>query len=200
LAGKSTVLLKAQELGIELDGPQVHDVVDTLKRMEHEGFHFEVADASLELLLRRASGWEQNYFSVESFRVVTDDVVATTNSKSAVSTEATIRLSVGSDRRIATAEGNGPVNAIDTALRRALGDDFAALEGVHLTDYKVRVLDTGQGTGAVTRVLIDSSDGTRTWTTIGVSENIIEASWQALYDSLVFALVRYDLRTEPDGR
>jgi 2-isopropylmalate synthase len=194
------VLLKAQELGIELDGPQVHDVVDTLKRMEHEGFHFEVADASLELLLRRASGWEQNYFSVESFRVVTDDVVATTNSKSAVSTEATIRLSVGSDRRIATAEGNGPVNAIDTALRRALGDDFAALEGVHLTDYKVRVLDTGQGTGAVTRVLIDSSDGTRTWTTIGVSENIIEASWQALYDSLVFALVRYDLRTEPDGR
>ena len=131
---------------------------------------------------------------------MTDDVVATTNSKSAVSTEATIRLSVGSDRRIATAEGNGPVNAIDTALRRALGDDFAALEGVHLTDYKVRVLDTGQGTGAVTRVLIDSSDGTRTWTTIGVSENIIEASWQALYDSLVFALVRYDLRTEPDGR
>jgi len=195
LAGKSTVVLKAQEIGIELDGPQVSEVVDTLKRMEHEGFHFEVADASLELLMRRVGGWEQNYFSVESFRVVTDDVVEGTGSEDVVSTEATIRLTVGTDRRIATTEGNGPVNALDTALRSALGDEFPALKGVHLTDYKVRVLDTGKGTGAVTRVLIDTTDGSRTWTTIGVSENIIEASWQALYDSLVFALLRYDLRT-----
>ncbi len=91
-----------------------------------------------------------------------------------------------------TAEGNGPVNALDGALRKAIGSRYPALDGVRLTDYRVRVLDTGHGTGAVTRVLVDSADGERTWTTIGVSENIIEASWQALYDSVVFALVQAD--------
>jgi 2-isopropylmalate synthase len=96
---------------------------------------------------------------------------------------------VGSERIVAVAEGNGPVNALDGALRAAIGPKFPALETVHLTDYRVRVLDTGRGTGAVTRVLIDTSDGERTWTTIGVSENIIEASWQALYDSIVFGLL-----------
>jgi 2-isopropylmalate synthase len=191
LAGKSTILLKAEELGLELDGPQVNDVVDTLKRMEHEGYHFEVADASLELLMRRATGWEQPWFEVESFRVITDDLKTGDGDAAAggVSTEATIKVHVGGERRVATAEGNGPVNALDTALRRALGDQFPALEPVHLTDYKVRVLDTQKGTGAVTRVLIDSTNGDRTWSTIGVSENIIEASWQALYDSLVYALL-----------
>src|SRR4029077_12490560 len=104
-------------------------------------------------------------------------------------TEATMKVHVGGDRVVATAEGNGPVNALDTALRRALGDPCPGLERIHLTDYKVRVLDTQKGTGAVTRVLIDSADGDRVWTTIGVSENIIEASWQALYDSLVFGLL-----------
>jgi 2-isopropylmalate synthase len=195
LAGRSTIVLKAQELGIELDGPQVNDVVDTLKRMEHEGYHFEVADASLELLMRRAAGWEQDWFVVESFRVITDDLVPSSDvgagpEHAGVSTEATIKLHVGGERLVATAEGNGPVNALDQAVRNALGARFPALDRVHLTDYKVRVLDTQKGTGAVTRVLIDSSDGERSWTTIGVSENIIEASWQALYDSLVFGLLR----------
>jgi 2-isopropylmalate synthase len=191
LAGKSTILLKAEELGLELDGPQVNDVVDTLKRMEHEGYHFEVADASLELLMRRATGWEQPWFSVESFRVITDDSETNDVAGAAggVSTEATIKVHVGGERRIATAEGNGPVNALDTALRRALGGLYDGLDRVHLTDYKVRVLDTQKGTGAVTRVLIDSTNGDRTWSTIGVSENIIEASWQALYDSLVYGLL-----------
>jgi 2-isopropylmalate synthase len=191
LAGKSTVLLKAQELGLELDGPQVSDVVDTLKRMEHEGYHFEVADASLELLMRRATGWEQPWFSVESFRVITDDLETSDADSTAggVSTEATIKVHVGGDRTVATAEGNGPVNALDSALRAALNGRYPALERVHLTDYKVRVLDTQKGTGAVTRVLIDSTNGDRTWSTIGVSENIIEASWQALYDSLVYGLL-----------
>jgi 2-isopropylmalate synthase len=198
LAGKSTIVLKARELGLELDGPQVNDVVDTLKRMEHEGYHFEVADASLELLMRRAGGWEQPWFVVESFRVITDDLVPSADvpagkgdaaARAGVSTEATIKIHVGDERMVATAEGNGPVNALDTALRRALGDRCPGLEGVHLTDYKVRVLDTQKGTGAVTRVLIDSTNGDRTWTTIGVSENIIEASWQALYDSLVYGLL-----------
>jgi 2-isopropylmalate synthase len=190
LAGKSTILLKAKELGLELDGPQVNEVVDTLKTMEHEGYHFEVADASLELLMRRAGGWRQDYFTVESFRVITDDVDGDgTPAAAHVSTEATIKVHVAGERVIATAEGNGPVNALDTALRRALGSRYPNLDRVHLTDYKVRVLDTAKGTGAVTRVLIDSTNGDRTWTTIGVSENIIEASWQALYDSLVYGLL-----------
>jgi 2-isopropylmalate synthase len=156
--------------------------------MEHEGYHFEVADASLELLMRRATGWEQPWFDVESFRVITDDDHPSSTSRRAT-TEATIKVHVGGERLIATAEGNGPVNALDTALRAAIGDRHRALAQVHLTDYKVRVLDTAKGTGAVTRVLVDSTNGDRTWTTIGVSENIIEASWQALFDSLVYGLL-----------
>jgi 2-isopropylmalate synthase len=191
LAGKSTVVLKAKELGLELDGPTVNAVVDELKQLEHEGYHFEVADASLELLMRRATGWEQHWFEVESFRVITDDDDPFTVStrRLGVTTEATIKVHVDGARVIATAEGNGPVNALDTALRAALGDRHPALASVHLTDYKVRVLDTARGTGAVTRVLVDSTNGDRSWTTIGVSENIIEASWQALYDSLVYGLL-----------
>jgi 2-isopropylmalate synthase len=188
LAGKSTLTLKAKELGLSLDGPQLNDLIDTLKRMEHDGYHFEVADASLELLMRRATGWEQQWFEVESFRVITDDDDPFATPRG-VTTEATIKVHVAGERVIATAEGNGPVNALDTALRSALGDRYPALTAVHLTDYKVRVLDTAKGTGAVTRVLVDSTNGDRTWTTIGVSENIIEASWQALYDSLVYGLL-----------
>jgi 2-isopropylmalate synthase len=106
-----------------------------------------------------------------------------------MTTEATVKVHVGAERVVATAEGNGPVNALDGALRGAIGPKFPALEHIHLTDYRVRVLDTGRGTGAITRVLVDSTDGEHTWTTIGVSENIIEASWQALYDSIVFGLL-----------
>ncbi|MGZ4802264.1 MAG: citramalate synthase [Acidimicrobiia bacterium] len=193
LAGKSTIVLKAQELGIELDGPTINEVVDTLKHLEHEGYHFEVADASLELLMRRASGWEQDFFRVESFRVITDDLQAE-ETPGGVTTEATIKLHIGDERRIAVAEGNGPVNALDRALRDALDGRYPALDLVHLTDYKVRVLDTQHGTGAITRVLLDTTDGEESWTTIGVSENIIEASWQALSDSLVYGLLRASSR------
>src|SRR6478752_7106405 len=193
LAGKSTIVLKAQELGIELDGPTINEVVDTLKHLEHEGYHFEVADASLELLMRRASGWQQDYFRVESFRVITDDLAAD-ETPGGVTTEATIKVHVGGERLIATAEGNGPINALDRALRDALDGRYPALDRVHLTDYKVRVLDTQRGTGAVTRVLLDTTDGEESWTTIGVSENIIEASWQALSDSLVYGLLRATAR------
>jgi 2-isopropylmalate synthase len=184
LAGKSTLQLKAQEIGLELDGPALNDIVDTLKRLEHEGYHFEAADGSLELLMRRASGWEQDYFRVESFRVITDET-----EERALTTEATIKVHVGNQRVVTVAEGNGPVNALDKALRLAIGSHYPALSHVHLVDYKVRVLDTQKGTGAVTRVLIDSTDGERTWSTIGVSENIIEASWQALSDSIVYGLL-----------
>ena len=197
LAGKSTLVLKAKELGLELDGPQLAEVVETLKQLEHEGYHFEVADGSLELLMRRATGWRPEWFEVESFRVITDDHrgvdTLTGETRATVTTEATVKVHVGGERQIATAEGNGPVNALDRALRIALDGRFPALERVHLTDYKVRVLDTSRGTGAVTRVLVDSTDGDATWTTIGVNENIIEASWQALLDSIHFGLLRNEL-------
>ena len=175
----------------------MNQVVDTLKHLEHEGYHFEVADASLELLMRRATGWEPGWFRVESFRVITDDDSPTTTAGEApdgVLTEATIKVWIGEERVLATAEGNGPVNALDLALRRALEGRFPALDRVHLTDYKVRVLDTDKGTGAITRVLLDSTDGEQSWTTIGVSENIIEASWQALSDSIVYGLLRAEIR------
>ena len=184
LAGRSTLELKAKELGLALDGAAITGVLDTLKELEHRGYHFEAADGSLELLLRRATGWEQQFFQLESFRVITEE-----RGERAFLTEATIKLLVGDERLIATAEGNGPVNALDAALRRAIGQRHPALSKIHLTDYKVRVLDTSKGTGAVTRVLIDSSDGERSWSTIGVSDNIIEASWQALSDSVVYGLL-----------
>ncbi len=189
MAGRSTLAMKADELGLELDGEVIGRVLDELKRLEHEGYHFEVADGSLELLLRRASGWVADFFTVESFRVITDHASPHGLDALGVTTEATVKVHVGSDRIVATAEGNGPVNALDGALRGAIGTKFPALDHIHLTDYRVRVLDTGRGTGAVTRVLVDTTDGERTWTTIGVSENIIEASWQALYDSIVFGLL-----------
>jgi 2-isopropylmalate synthase len=197
MAGRSTLSMKADELGLQLDGEVIGRVLDELKRLEHEGYHFEVADGSLELLLRRATGWVSDYFTVESFRVITDhdqrnDAEGPETAGGdlpGVMTEATVKVHVGPERIVATAEGNGPVNALDGALRAAIGAKFPALDHIHLTDYRVRVLDTGRGTGAVTRVLVDSTDGQRTWTTIGVSENIIEASWQALYDSIVFGLL-----------
>ena len=194
MAGRSTLEMKAEALGIELDGKTVGDVIDTLKKLEHEGYHFEAADASLELLMRGAAGWEQPFFRLESFSVDTDHRSGTNarlwNDVAVdVETSATVKVWVEHTRHLAVGEGNGPVNALDAALRNALGDIYPALERISLTDFKVRVLDTGKGTGAITRVLLDSTDGSREWTTIGVSENIIEASWQALVDSLVYGLL-----------
>jgi 2-isopropylmalate synthase len=194
MAGRSTLEMKAADLDIELDGKVLGDVIDTLKRLEHEGYHFEVADASLELLMRGAAGWEQPYFQLESFSVdmahrsgagarMWNDVAVD------VETQATVKLWIEGERKMAVGEGNGPVNALDAAVRAALNGRFPALDRVSLTDFKVRVLNTEQGTGAVTRVLLDSTNGERSWSTIGVSENIIEASWQALMDSLVYGLL-----------
>jgi 2-isopropylmalate synthase len=188
MAGRATITMKAEELGLPMDGPAVNQVIDDLKRLEHEGYHFEAADASLELLMRRATGWEQPYFRVESMRVITDETMTGT-----FTTEATVKVWVGPEgsatRHVFTAEGNGPVNAIDKALRAAVMQAYPQIARVHLTDYKVRILDGATATGAVTRVLIDASDGERTWTTIGVSPNIIEASWRALEESLVYGLL-----------
>jgi 2-isopropylmalate synthase len=195
LAGKSTLEMKAKELGLELDGPALGDVLDELKRLEHQGYHFEAADGSLELLMRRAAGWQQDYFQLESFRVIVERIPMPGQEPHSsvetgdVLTEATIKIHVDGERVIATGEGNGPINALDQALRKAIGRKFPQLAMIHLTDFKVRVLDTEKGTGAVTRVLIDSTNGDESWTTIGVGENIIEASWQALVDSVVYGLI-----------
>jgi 2-isopropylmalate synthase len=200
LAGRSTLALKATELGLELGSASLAGIVERLKELEYQGYHFEVADGSLELLMRKATGWEQSFFALESFRVITEQ-----RENGAFVTEATIKVrcedSEGVERRIiATAEGNGPVNALDQALRQAIGQAHPGLAHLHLTDYKVRVLDTDRGTGAVTRVPIDSTDGERTWSTIGVSHNIIEASWQALSDSIVFGLLHEQDREEQGPR
>jgi 2-isopropylmalate synthase len=184
LAGRSSIQMKATELGIELDGKQAGEVAERLKELEHQGFHFEAADGSMELLIRDVTGWKQPYFEVESLRVIHDET-GPHDSR----TEATVKVLVEGERFIRTEEGNGPVNAIDRALRAAIGSRYPELARMHLTDYKVRVLDTAKGTGAVTRVLLDATDGERSWSTIGVSENIIEASWQALCDSVVYGLL-----------
>ncbi|MBW3546955.1 MAG: citramalate synthase [Actinobacteria bacterium] len=184
LSGRSTLQLKANELGLDMDAPALTDVLARLKDLEHRGFHFEVADGSLELLMRDAGGWSQPFFALESFRVSVEH-----RANGEFTTEATVKIHVDGERVIRTAEGNGPVNALDAAVRQAIGSRFPALADLHLTDYKVRVLDTDKGTGAVTRVLLDTTDGSKTWSTIGVSTNIIEASWQALSDSLVYGLL-----------
>ncbi len=185
MAGRQSVAVKAEELGLSLEGDEVKRVLDHLKELEYKGYHFEAADGSLELLMRSATGWSQQYFTLESFRVMTDyreggDAV----------TEATVKVLVDGSRVIATAEGNGPVNALDGALRKALVPHFEGLANMHLTDFRVRVLDSTLGTGAAVRVLLDSTDGSESWATMGVSPNIIEASWHALVDSIVLGLVR----------
>jgi 2-isopropylmalate synthase len=137
--------------------------------------------------MRRATGWVQPFFALESFRVIVSEADELRHD-----TEAIVKLVVGGERVMRIGEGNGPVNALDAAVRSAIGSRFPQLAKVHLTDFKVRVLDTAKGTGAVTRVLIDSTDGRHTWSTIGVNENVILAAWTALEDSLVYGLLHAD--------
>ncbi len=192
LGGRAGMAMKATEFGVDLDDRAAGELSEQLKELESEGFVFEAADASLELLMRRATGWEQDFFAVEAYRVSSyhREGSATADGVLDLSTEATVKLWVGDERIAAVGEGNGPVNALDAALRAALSPRYPALERIHLIDFKVRVLDTSADTGAVIRVLIDSTDGDDTWTTIGVSPNVIEASWQALIDAFVFGLSR----------
>lgn len=185
MAGRQSVAIKAEELGVQLSDAGIREVLERLKDLEHRGYHFEAADGSLELLLRHTAGWKQEFFRLESFRVLTDYLEG-----DIASTEATVKLWVGGSRTIATAEGNGPVSALDAALRKALLPHFSALDHLHLTDFKVRVLDSDKATDATVRVLIDSTDAEGTWSTIGVSPNVIEASWHALIDSIVVGLLR----------
>ena len=182
LSGKGSVLSRAEAAGIDLDADAAKRAVDRIKEQEHRGYHYEAADASFELLLHREAGSYVPLFRLESFRVITEK-----RADGAVETEATIKIWAEGRRYVRTAEGNGPVNALDRALRSAIGELHPHLAEIELFDYKVRILDSHHGTGAVTRVLLDSTDGHESWGSIGVSENIIEASWEALVDSLEHA-------------
>jgi 2-isopropylmalate synthase len=182
LSGKATIRSQAERAGLELDEAAAAQAIEQLKQREHRGYHYEAAQASFELLLRREAGVYEPLFELESFRVTTEK-----REGGVVETEATIKVKVDGERYVEVAEGNGPVNALDTALRAAIGARHPHLREIELTNYKVRILDEAHGTGAVTRVLLDSTDGKREWGTIGVSENIIEASWEALVDSLAYA-------------
>jgi 2-isopropylmalate synthase len=189
MAGRASVELKGKELGYDLSGDKavLGRVVDRVKDMEARGYTFEAADASFELLLRNELvPGRDRYFSVESWRVIVER-----RADSDVVSEATVKVTAKGERVVATGEGNGPVNALDKALRIALEKIYPELATLELADYKVRILEGTHGTGAVTRVLVESGDGTgRSWNTVGVDENIIAASWQALEEAVTYCLLR----------
>ena len=179
LSGRGTVQARADQTGVELDSDGAARVSDRVKELESRGYHLEAADGSFDLLIRRESGDYQPLFRLESWRVIVE-----ARHDGEVSTEATIKIWVDGERFVRTAEGNGPVHALDTALRDAIGQTYPHLRDIELVNFKVRILDETKGTGAVTRVLLDASDGRDSWGAIGVSENVIEASWEALVDSM----------------
>lgn len=188
LAGKSNILRKAEEFGIHIDpdSPRLQDIVTTLKNLESEGFQFEAAEASFELLMKKALGLHKRFFDLIGFRVIVEKRKEGEDPLS----EATIMVKVGGRIEHTAATGSGPVNAIDNALRKALDKFYPELKEVSLHDYKVRVLTAGKGTSARVRVLVESGDEEKRWGTVGVSENIIEASYQALVDSIEYKLLK----------
>ena len=197
MAGRATIELKGKELGFDLanDPVRLARVTDRVKAMEQAGYTFEAADASFELLLaEEMDGARPSYFDVESWRVLAesargDDAVA----------EATVKLVAGGVRLAVIGEGNGPVNALDHALRQAIEQVYPDVARFHLIDFRVRILDQGHGTDAVTRVLIETSDGKDSWVTVGVGANIIEASWEALVDALTYGLRRHGVASRING-
>jgi len=188
MAGRASIELKGRELGVDLAGrpDALNKAVTTVKELESAGWSFEAADASLELLLRNVIDEDNTApFTLESYRVILDH-----SATGGVTSEATVKVRVAGQRVIATAEGNGPVHALDAALREALRPHLSWMDSVSLADYKVRILTNSHGTDAVTRVLVESTDGEREWTTVGVHGNIVEASWLALCDALVHKAMR----------
>jgi 2-isopropylmalate synthase len=189
MAGRASIELKGRELGYDLAGNDelLGQVTDKVKEMESRGYTFEAADASFELLLREAvEGAPPDLFEVESWRVIVD-----AHGDGSAAAEATVKVRAGGERIVAVGEGNGPVNALDQALRSALGKAYPELTKLELIDYRVRIVDAAHGTDAVTRVLVETSDGETSWETVGVHANIIEASWEALLDAVTFGLLRH---------
>jgi 2-isopropylmalate synthase len=183
LSGRGTVQSRARAAGIELDDAAATRMIERVKELEHRGYHFEAADGSFDLLMRRETGTLEPLFTLESWRVIVEK-----RADGQLITEATIKIWIHGERHVRTAEGNGPVNALDRALREALVEIHPHLRDIDLVNFKVRILDETKGTDAVTRVLLDASDGERVWGSIGVSENVIESSWEALVDSLEYGM------------
>ena len=185
LSGKSNIEYKANEMGLALGGNSYDSqkIVKEIKQMEDQGYQFDAAEGSLELLMKKITGQFREPFSLLSLRVINEK-----NKDGQSISQATIKISVGEEEELTAAEGNGPVNAIDNALRKALSKFYPRIQEMRLVDFKVRVLEGSAGTAARVRVLIESRDGKDIWNTVGVSENIIEASWQALVDSIYFKL------------
>ncbi len=187
LAGKMPIVLKAKAMGFNLDkkSPETAQLLKALQDKEHEGYQFEAADASFELFLKRKLKRHVEFFRLEGFKVHTEK-----RNDGKIFAEATVRMNVRGTEEFCASEGDGPIDALDKALRKSLTKFYPSLAKMHLTDYKVRVLDTKTGTAAKVRVLIESQDETDSWTTVGVHENIIEASWEALTDSIEYKLLK----------
>lgn len=186
LAGQSNLVFKAQELGLDFDASneQTKQLIEQIKQMEHQGYQFEGADASLELLMRSAYGKLEEVFTVESFKILVNK-----SENQPVVSEAIVKLRIQGETVYNAAEGNGPVNALDNALRKCLIKHYPKIDQMHLSDYKVRVMDEKGATAGKVRVLIESTDFNNTWSTVGVSTNVVEASWEALVDSMRYALL-----------
>jgi len=187
LSGRATIAQRAKDLGYSLPEKTelAERVVNRVKEREFAGYHYEAADASFELLLRAELGLKVELFHLETFRIIVEK-----REDGETVSEATIKVHVGDERFVETAEGNGPVNALDKALRRAIERRFPEVHDIRLINYSVRILDEDKGTAAKTRVLIDSSDGRDNWGSVGVGVNVVEASWQALVDSISYGLLR----------
>jgi 2-isopropylmalate synthase len=183
LSGRGTIAEKASQAGIASDEDFAQRVLERVKEMEHEGFQFEAAEGSFELLMRKEAGTYEPLFTLESWRVTVEK-----RADGKVETEAVVKIWVAGERYVRSAEGNGPVHALDQALRAAIGELYPHLHDIELVNFKVRILDESKGTGAITRVLIDASDKQGEWGSIGVSENLIAASWDALVDSLEYGM------------
>ncbi len=192
LSGKSSVLIKAKDLELDLkkESPQARRILKLIQNLEHKGYQFEAADGSFELLIKKALKEYKRFFSLEGFRVIVEK-----KKDGRLISEATMKLKVNNIEEHTASEGDGPVNALDNALRKALTQFYPTLSKMHLSDFKVRVLDEKAGTAAKVRVLIQSQDEKDSWSTIGVSENVIEASWQALVDSIEYKLLK-DLKVQ----
>ncbi len=195
LSGRTSLVIKANEIRLDLSkhAPEARKLLKLLQRLEHQGYHFEAAEGSLELLLQRHLKKLKPFFQLESFRIIVEKRGAR------LSSEATIKVKVNGVAEHAASEGDGPVNALDNAVRKALKQFYPTLSQMHLTDFKVRVLDEKAGTAAKVRVLIESQDAHDSWGTVGVSENVIEASWQALVDSIEYKLLKDQSRKSEVG-
>jgi 2-isopropylmalate synthase len=206
LSGKSNIYYKASQFGIDLDRLEEHSaktrqILGKLKELEDAGYQFEGAEGSFEILLKKLIGQWKEYFSLEGFRVITEKRGPEREPLS----EGTMKVIVDGERELTASEGVGPVNALDRAMRKALTIFYPTLEEMRLVDYKVRVMETDRATEALVRVLIQSTDGTETWGTVGVSQNIMEASWLALVDSVSYKLMKDEksgrrIKREPAGR